>query len=40
MIFALDTNIISYIMNGNDALDEKLGKVTAAGNSVVIPILL
>ncbi|MDR1061510.1 MAG: PIN domain-containing protein [Clostridiales bacterium] len=40
MIYALDTNIISYILNGNAALDERLNAVTKSGNKVVIPLMV
>ena len=39
MIYALDTNIISYVLNGNTAIAEKLTAVTKAGNKVIIPLL-
>ena len=40
MIYALDTNIISYILNGNAALDERLNSVTKSGDKVVIPLMV
>jgi len=40
MIYALDTNIISYIMNGNNELAEKLREITVKGNNVVIPLMV
>ena len=40
MIYALDTNIISYILNGSAALDERLNGVTTSGNKVVIPLMV
>jgi len=40
MIYALDTNIISYILNGNVRLSEKLNSVVRAGNIVVIPLMV
>jgi predicted nucleic acid-binding protein len=39
MIYALDTNIISYILNGNTILDEKLNAVINPRNKVVIPLM-
>ncbi|MCL2057077.1 MAG: PIN domain-containing protein [Oscillospiraceae bacterium] len=39
MIYALDTNILSYILNGNSALDKKLGSVISLGVKVVIPLV-
>ena len=40
MIYALDTNIISYIMNGNPALLEKLETELRAGSKVIIPLMV
>jgi predicted nucleic acid-binding protein len=40
MIYALDTNIISYILNGNADIDAKLTAVTKSGNKVVIPLMV
>ena len=40
MTYALDTNIVSYILKGNAALDIKLNAVTRAGNKVVIPLMV
>ena len=40
MIYALDTNIISYILNGNTDLEGKVNAVTSTGNKVVIPLMV
>ena len=40
MIYALDTNIISYILNGNAALNNKLYGVIMSGAKVVIPLMV
>jgi predicted nucleic acid-binding protein len=40
MIFALDTNIISYVLNGNLDLAEKLESVTKSGDNIVIPLMV
>jgi len=40
MIYALDTNIISYILNGNTALNDKINAVTRSRNEVVIPLMV
>jgi len=40
MIYALDTNIISYIVNGNPALLEKLETELRAGSKVIIPLMV
>ena len=40
MIYALDTNIISYILNGNNALNNKINAVTKSGSSVVMPLMV
>ena len=40
MIYALDTNIVSYILKGNTALNEQLNSVTKSGNKVVIPLMV
>jgi len=40
MIFALDTNIISYVLNGNSTLAGKLESVTKSGDNVVIPLMV
>ena len=40
MIFALDTNIISYVLNGNSTLAGKLESVTRSGDNVVIPLMV
>ena len=39
MTYALDTNIISYVLNGNATLAKKLGDVTESGGKVVIPLM-
>jgi predicted nucleic acid-binding protein len=39
MTYALDTNIISYVVNGNAVLDKQLREVTRFGNTVVIPLM-
>ena len=40
MIYALDTNIISYILNGNTALDEKLAGAMHSGVKIIIPLMV
>ena len=40
MTYALDTNILSYILNGNAFLDERLIAVTKSGNKVIIPLIV
>jgi len=40
MIYALDTNIISYILNGNEHLSAKLSSITKSGNRVIIPLIV
>jgi len=40
MIYALDTNTISHVVNGNIALADKLESVTSSGNKVVIPLMV
>jgi len=40
MIYALDTNIISYILNGNISLDAKLNTATKSGHKVIIPLMV
>jgi len=40
MIYALDTNIISYVLNGNSILAEKLESVTRSGDKVIIPLMV
>ena len=40
MTYALDTNIISYILNGNAFIDERLITVTKSGNKVIIPLIV
>jgi len=40
MIYALDTNIISYILNGNIILGEKLNAVIKTGNKIIIPLMV
>ena len=40
MTFALDTNIISYVINGNTALASNLESVTQSGDIVVIPLMV
>jgi len=40
MIYALDTNIISYILNGNTELEGKLDIVTKSGSRVIIPLMV
>jgi len=40
MTYALDTNIISYVLNGNITLSEKLESITQSGEKVVIPLIV
>ena len=40
MIYALDTNIISYILNGNTVLNDKLNAVIKSGSKVVLPLMV
>ena len=40
MIYALDTNIISYILNGNTELDEKLIDAINSGVKIIIPLMV
>ncbi len=40
MIYALDTNIISYILNGSITIETKLGGIIDTGNEVVIPLIV
>ena len=40
MIYALDTNIISYIINGNAALDKKLVSAINSGGKIIIPLMV
>ncbi|MCL2054552.1 MAG: PIN domain-containing protein [Oscillospiraceae bacterium] len=40
MIYALDTNIISYVLNGNADLAEKLNAVTQSESKVIIPLMV
>ena len=40
MIYALDTNIISYILNGDRALAEKLDAITKSGGQVIMPLIV
>ena len=40
MTYALDTNIISYILNGNDRLADTLDSVARAGDTVVLPLIV
>ncbi len=40
MTYALDTNIISYILNGNAELAAKLEAATKAGGEVVLPLMV
>lgn len=40
MTYALDTNIISYILNGDIALNNKINSVTKSGSKVVIPLMV
>ena len=37
MIYALDTNIVSYYLKGLYRIDEKFDEILAAGNCIVIP---
>ena len=37
MIYALDTNIISYFLKGNDIVRNKFRDALADGNTIVIP---
>ncbi|MDR2043566.1 MAG: DUF4411 family protein [Clostridium sp.] len=40
MIYALDTNIISYLLNGNAKIAAKLEAVIASGDDVMIPLMV
>ncbi len=40
MIYALDTNIISYVLNGNASLAQKLNTVVLSENKVIIPLMV
>ena len=40
MNYALDTNIISYILNGNTALDKNINAVVSSGNKVIMPLMV
>jgi len=40
MIYALDTNIISYVINGDSNLAAELNTVTQSGNKVIIPLMV
>jgi len=40
MMYALDTNIISYVLNGNTLLAIKLESVTQSGDKVVVPLMV
>ena len=40
MIYALDTNIISYILNGNITLSTRLNAAINPNNKVVIPLMV
>jgi predicted nucleic acid-binding protein len=40
MTYALDTNIISYVLGGNAALAAKLETVTESGDEVMIPLMV
>jgi len=40
MIYALDTNIISYILNGNTDVDLKLDSIINSGDKVVLPLMV
>jgi predicted nucleic acid-binding protein len=40
MTYALDTNIISYVINGDAALAGKLGTVTEASDMVILPLMV
>jgi len=40
MIYALDTNTISYILNGNAPLAERLDSVIQSGSKVFIPLIV
>jgi tRNA(fMet)-specific endonuclease VapC len=37
MIFALDTNIVSYALKGLFALDSKIDRILEEGNQIIIP---
>jgi predicted nucleic acid-binding protein len=40
MIYALDTNIISYVLNGDNSLAEKIEAVTQSGTKVIMPLMV
>ena len=40
MIYALDTNIISYILGGNVGIDAKLTAAVTSGIKVIIPLMV
>ena len=40
MTYALDTNIISYILNGNTALNDKIITAINSGSKIVIPLMV
>jgi len=40
MIYALDTNIVSYILNGNTAFDTKFKAIIKSGIKIVIPLMV
>ena len=40
MTYALDTNIISYVLNGNADLAAKLDAITKSGQQAVIPLMV
>ena len=40
MTYALDTNILSYVINGDTSLAGKLRTVTEAGDTVMLPLMV
>ena len=40
MTYAIDTNILSYILNGNAVVSTKLESVVGSSNTVVIPLIV
>jgi len=40
MMYALDTNIISYILRGDKAVKQRWRQEESAGNQVVIPLMV
>jgi tRNA(fMet)-specific endonuclease VapC len=40
MTYVLDTNIISYALNGNAAITAKIKAVTSLGDTAIIPLIV